>query len=134
MKTPMRIAIAVLIGTQILNYFLVPLLQHAALTLSISIGALVNALWLLIGLMRQGSFKPLPGWLKFIAQVFVASAVLGFALYYLAQGLPWIEWHTLPHGQWLRIGALTGIIVSSGLVYFAMLAGMGLKLKSLLHA
>jgi len=134
MKTPMRIAVAVLIGTQILNYFLVPIMQHAALTLSISIGALANALWLLIGLIRRGSFKPLPGWFKFFVQVLVASAVMGLALYYLAEYLPWLEWRTMPHGEWLRIGALAGIITTSGLVYFVMLAGMGLKLKSMLHA
>ena len=43
MRTPMRIAVGVLVLTQLLNLVLVPVLQHAALTLTIGLGALVNA-------------------------------------------------------------------------------------------
>ena len=50
-RTPMRIAIVVLVITQLLNFVLVPLLQHAGLALSIGLGALVNAGWLLVGLL-----------------------------------------------------------------------------------
>jgi hypothetical protein len=46
--------------------------------------------------------------------------------------LPWLAWRGVPHGAWLRIGALAGIVSISGLAYFAMLALMGLNFKSLL--
>ncbi|WP_309137483.1 lipid II flippase MurJ, partial [Escherichia coli] len=46
-RTPVRIAIVVLVATQIMNAALVPLLAHAGLALSIGLGALINALWLL---------------------------------------------------------------------------------------
>ncbi|MES1162537.1 MAG: lipid II flippase MurJ, partial [Rhizobacter sp.] len=69
MRTPMWIAIGVLVFTQVLNFLLVPHLQHAALTLSIGIGALVNALWLLVGLLRAGSYRPAKGWPLFILRV-----------------------------------------------------------------
>ena len=62
MRTPVRIAIVVLVLTQLLNIALVPLLQHAGLALSIGLGALINAGWLLVGLLRRGSYKPAPGW------------------------------------------------------------------------
>jgi putative peptidoglycan lipid II flippase len=60
-KTPVRIAVVVLVLTQIFNLLLVPHLAHAGLALSIGLGALVNALWLLLGLLRRGSYIPQPG-------------------------------------------------------------------------
>ena len=77
MRTPMLIAVGVLVLTQLLNVVLVPLLQHAALTLTIGIGALVNAIWLLVGLIRRGSYKPEPGWGRFVLQVLAGALVLG---------------------------------------------------------
>ena len=53
-RTPVKIAVVVLLFTQALNVLLVPLLQHAGLALSIGLAALVNALWLLVGLLRRG--------------------------------------------------------------------------------
>jgi putative peptidoglycan lipid II flippase len=76
MRTPMLIAVGVLVFTQLLNVLLVPVLQHAALTLTIGIGALVNAVWLLVGLIRRGSYRPEPGWGKFVLQVLAASLLL----------------------------------------------------------
>ena len=62
MRTPVRIAIMVLVVTQLLNLAFVPLFAQAGLTLSIGIGALINALALLFGLLRRGSYRPRPGW------------------------------------------------------------------------
>ena len=55
MRTPVRIAIVVLVITQLLNIVLVPLLKHAGLALSIGIGALLNATWLLVGIARSAA-------------------------------------------------------------------------------
>ena len=55
-------ALLVLVFTQVMNILLVPYLAHAALTLSIGLGALLNALWLLQGLRRNRSFVAKPGW------------------------------------------------------------------------
>ena len=43
-KTPVKIAVVVLVITQLLNLALVPYFQHAGLALAIGIGALINAL------------------------------------------------------------------------------------------
>ncbi len=131
-KTPVKIAVAVLVMTQLLNLVFVPLFAHAGLALSIGVGALINALWLLLGLMRSKVYQPLAGWGKLWVQVALASVLLGLALAWLSNHLPWLEWRAMPHGAWQRLGSLFGIIAASGLAYFAMLALMGLNFKSLL--
>ncbi|MDM0112997.1 murein biosynthesis integral membrane protein MurJ [Variovorax sp. J22R133] len=127
MRTPMRIAIGVLIFTQVLNFFLVPHLQHAALTLSIGIGALVNSLWLLVGLIRMGTFKPEPGWLLFGARIVAAALVMGGFLYWGAQHFNWVALRAEPM---VRIGLMAGMIVGAGVLYFVVLLATGLKLRA----
>jgi putative peptidoglycan lipid II flippase len=131
-RTPVKIAVVVLVITQLLNLVFVPMFAHAGLALSIGVGALINALWLLVGLIRSERYKPLAGWGLLLLRVVVASCLLGFALWWLAQNLPWLDWPASPYGVWLRLGAMLGIIAASGLAYFALLAASGLKLKALL--
>ena len=60
-KTPVKIAIGVLIMTQVSNYIFVPIFSHAGLTLSIGLGALANALLLFLGLRKRGIYQPSRG-------------------------------------------------------------------------
>jgi len=129
MRTPMRIAVGVLILTQVLNYLLVPHLQHAALTLSIGIGALVNALWLLTGLIRRGTYKPLPGWGLYLLQVLAASALLAIFLVWMANRFDWTALRAEPVQRMLL---LAGVMVASGVLYFTAAWLAGLKLLRLL--
>ena len=125
-KTPVKIAVAVLVLTQVLNVILVPYMAHAALTLSISIGALVNATWLLVGLLRRGAYTPTPGWGRFALQVALASGVM-------AAGLLWatahFDWLAMKHQALMRLGLLAVCIGVAALVYFACLAATGVKLR-----
>ena len=129
-RTPVKIAIVVLIITQLLNVALVPWLAHAGLALSIGLGALVNALWLLVGLLRRGSFKPRPGWGLFALQVVTASTLMAVLLLWGAQHFDWIAMrgHTLQ-----RVGLLAALIGSAAVVYFGVLWVSGLKLRQLLR-
>ena len=129
-RTPVRIAVAVLVFTQCMNWLLVPYLAHAALTLSIALGALVNALSLLIGLRRQGQFRPLPGWTLLIVQVFTASLMMGACLFWAANH--W-DWTGLQSQAWLRIGLMAGVLSVSGVVYLATLRVIGVDLRALLR-
>jgi len=126
MKTPVRIAVVVLVLTQLLNIALVPWLRHAGLALSIGIGALINAGWLLIGLIRRGSYKPSPGWGMFALQVLAATALLGVFLTWAAHGFPWVQWRTQ---AWMRAGAMAGMLAASAAIYFIALALAGVKLR-----
>ncbi len=128
-KTPVRIAIFVLVITQLLNVALVPLFAHAALTLSIGIGAMINAGWLLFGLLRRGSYRPEPGWGAFALRVVAASALLlGFLLW--ANGA--FGWTELRSDSLRRIGLLALILLGSAAIYFAALWATGLKLRQFL--
>jgi putative peptidoglycan lipid II flippase len=129
-RTPVRIAVAVLVFTQCMNWLLVPYLAHAALTLSIALGAMVNALSLLIGLRRQGQFRPLPGWTLLIVQVFTASLMMGACLFWSANH--W-DWTGLQSQAWLRIGLMAGVLSVSGVVYLATLRVIGVDLRALLR-
>ncbi|MBA4260938.1 MAG: murein biosynthesis integral membrane protein MurJ [Comamonadaceae bacterium] len=125
-KTPVKIAVVVLILTQVLNLVLVPYLAHAGLALAIGIGAMVNALWLLIGLMRRGAYTPTPGWARFALQVVAASALLAVYLMWAAGRIDWLG-H--PDGKLLRVGLLALCILGAVLVYFGSLTLAGLKLR-----
>ncbi len=125
-RTPVRVAIMVLVITQLLNIALVPLFAHAALTLSIGIGALINALWLLLGLLKRGSYKPEPEWGVFVLQVFTACALLTLFLFWANGAFDWIA---LRGEAFKRIGLLAGILSVSAAIYFVALRVLGLSLR-----
>ena len=129
-KTPVRIAIAVLIITQLLNIGLVPLFAHAALTLSIGIGAMINALWLLVGLLRRGSYKPEPGWGVFTLQVVAACALLMVFLMWANGAFAWTQMRS---ESLKRIGLLALILSGAAAIYFGALWAAGLKLRQFLR-
>jgi len=129
-KTPVRIAVVVLIATQLMNLAFVPLFKQAGLSLSISLGAMLNAGWLLVGLMRRGSFQPLAGWGRFLLQVLAAAAVL---VVYLLWAAGLVDWVALRAQPWLRIGWLTMLMGGAGVVYFGALWAAGLNVRQFLR-
>lgn len=129
-RTPVKIAVCVLVLTQLLNVVLVPSLAHTGLALSIGLGAVVNALWLLVGLIRRGSFKPRPGWWIFLTRVLLATALLGI---FLAWGAQMTDWVAMGSKRLERVGLLTLWMTGSVLLYFGVLALSGMKLRSLLR-
>jgi putative peptidoglycan lipid II flippase len=128
-KTPVKIAVAVLVITQLLNLVFVPWLAHAGLALSIGVGALLNALWLLLGLLQRGSYRPEAGWLRFAGQVVLASALLGLFLAACAHGWDWTAMRSQP---WARLGLLAAVLAGSALIYFGTLRLAGLNFRRLL--
>jgi putative peptidoglycan lipid II flippase len=129
-KTPVRVAVSVLVITQLLNLLLVPWLAHAALTLSIGIGAMINALWLLLGLRQRGSYKAEPGWGTFVLQVLAASALLLAFLLWANGALAWTQ---MPNEKMRRIGLLALVLLASGVLYFTTLLATGMKLRQFLR-
>jgi putative peptidoglycan lipid II flippase len=129
-RTPVRIAIMVLIVTQLFNLVLVPLYAQAGLTLAIGLGALVNAGALLWGLIRRGKYMPSAGWSVFFFQVIAATALLAIFLIWAARSLTWIGPGVL---ELQRIGTLALVMAGSAVIYFLALWGAGLKLRQFLQ-
>ena len=129
-RTPALIGVAVLVVTQALNLVFVPLLAHAGLALSIGVGAMVNALWLLVGLVRSRAYVPLPGWGRFVLQVLAASALLAVFLMWSSAELPWLS---MKAEKFKRMGWLA-LVVSSGVaIYFIAIWAAGLKLRQFMR-
>ena len=122
-RTPVKIAVVVLVVTQALNLVLVPWLGHAALALSIGLGATLNAAWLLHGLLRLGVFKPMPGWGVFIARVLAGCAVLGAGLWWAARSIDWIGMQSHPLQ---RAGLVAAVLGGVAVLYFGVLRAAGL--------
>lgn len=123
-RTPVKIAIGVLIATQLMNYLFVPQFQHAGLALSIGLGACLNAGLLYWGLKRRGIFKPQPGWGKFFMRLAIALTLMAGSAIWANQACNWLELHKLQ-----RIGALTAVLTLCGIVYFGALMLMGFRFQ-----
>jgi putative peptidoglycan lipid II flippase len=125
-RTPVKIAVVVLVGTQLMNVVLVPWLAHAGLALSIGLGALLNAAWLLGGLLRRGVWRPAPGWGGFLARVLLGCAALAALLAVAAQGLDWLALQRTPG---LRALWLAGLVGAAAVLYLGLLHLLGLRLR-----
>jgi putative peptidoglycan lipid II flippase len=121
-----KIAVAVLVLTQLMNLLFVPVLGHVGLALSISLGALINALWLFIGLRRARADTPVAGWRGFTARVVFATAGLGALLAWAEHAIDWVG---LVDHQLQRIGWMALCLGGAAALYFALLWAVGLKLQ-----
>ncbi|OGA80990.1 MAG: murein biosynthesis integral membrane protein MurJ [Burkholderiales bacterium RIFCSPHIGHO2_01_FULL_63_240] len=129
-RTPVRIGIAVLVLTQVLNVVFVPMFQQAGLALSIGLASLVNAGWLLRGLKQSGRYTPAPGWLGFFVRVVLATSLLGVGMWWAATHIDWIGLRAQP---FVRIGLLAACLAAAAVVYFGVLAATGVKLRQMLR-
>lgn len=125
-KTPVKIAIAVLIVTQLMNLIFVPWIAHSGLALAIGLGAYVNAICLYIGLRRRGIYEPQGGWLMFWVKLIGALLLLAGVSLWTASYFDWVGLQSEPL---YRAGALAGIMMLCGVVYFGSLFIMGFRLQ-----
>jgi putative peptidoglycan lipid II flippase len=125
-RTPVKIALGVLLATQLMNLVFVPFIAVAGLALSIGLGACLNAGFLYAGLRKRKIYTPSPGWGWFFIKLTVALALMaGIALYTSSQ----IDWLTLGNHPVLRIATLFLVIAVCVAGYFGALLGMGFRLK-----
>ena len=126
----MRIAVGVLLATQLLNLAFVPWLGPAGLALAIGLGALGNAAFLLHGLLRSGVYRPQPGWWPFVARVVVACVVLGVLLV-AADRL--VDWIALGRHWAQRAGLMAAVLVTASGLYLGTLRLMGVRLGAFMR-
>lgn len=129
-RTPVRIALLVLVLTQCLNLALVPWLAHAGLALSTSLAATLNALLLLAGLHRAGAWRAEPGWWPLLAKAALAGAALAAVL---MAAVPRVDWLGLGQQPWLRAGLALGLVAAAGLAYLITLLACGLRPRQFLR-
>lgn len=125
-KTPVKIAIGVLIATQLMNLIFVPWIAHAGLALSIGLGACLNAAFLYWGLKRRGIYSALPGWRTFFIRLVGALFLMaGVALWTSGH----FDWVALRASPLLRVGALLAVLAACGISYFGALLAMGFRFR-----
>jgi putative peptidoglycan lipid II flippase len=130
-KTPVKIAIVVLILTQLFNLVLVPWLAHAGLALAIGLGACINALALYVGLRRRGVYQPQKGWWPFFGRLALGLAVMASMMVFISGDFDWTVGGLNP---WHRAGWLA-LSLGSGLVgYVVTLWLLGMRLSDLRRA
>ncbi len=130
-RTPVKIAVMVLIVTQMLNLALVPWLAHAGLALAIGLGACINALALLRGLCKRGFYAPSSGWKKLAVKLLFALLVMGGLMLWAQQQINWISMQSTPLHRVLLLGAvLTGVLSA----YLGALWLVGIRIKDFRRA
>jgi putative peptidoglycan lipid II flippase len=130
LRTPVKIALLVLLCTQLMNLLFVPWLGHAGLALAISLGAMLNASLLLRGLRKRGLFQPQPGWRLYARKIVLAQLPLAALMLWGASALHWGR----AHGDALRLGQGLGVLLAAALVYFATLRLLGFRLRQFMHS
>jgi len=122
-RTPVKVAIATLVVTQLLNLLFVPWLGHTGLALSIALAACFNAAWLAWLMVRTGAWTPEPGWAAFLMKLAVALYLMGGAIWH-AMGRE-SSWFEMPAGA--RAAKLALVILGGAIAYFAALGLMGFR-------
>ena len=126
LKTPLYIAVAAVCVVQTCNLFFVPLFAQAGLALSISMGALFNALALTVVLVRRAWFVPQGGWFVYSLRVLAGSAAMGAMLFACQTDIVW----TQMQNAWAWRATLIALIVLGAIVtYFATLFVLGWRAR-----
>ncbi len=122
-KTPVKIALVTLAATQLMNLAFIGTLKHAGLSLSIGLGACLNAGLLYYQLRKHAIYQPAAGWPAFLLKLLLAVVVMAATLLALQHVLP-INWHG---HSWQRVMWLSVLVAAGAIAYFAALLAMGIR-------
>lgn len=110
MRPPARAAILAVALNGLLSLAFMDSLGHMGLALATSVAAFANAALLLIGLVRDGSYRPAPGWLRLAGTGLAAGGAMGLVLRIAAPDLQ--DWIDMGQDQraiqlllWMLVGA-----------------------------
>jgi len=124
-RTPVRIAVATLLLTQVMNVIFIWPLQHAGLALAIGLGACFNAALLLRGLLRRAIYSPGAGWPGFLLRLAIAVYAMASVLWLIAGSDA--SWLAMSAGG--RAAQLAGVVVAGAASYFAALWLLGFRVR-----
>ena len=122
-KTPVKIGIVAMVVNMVFNLALIFPLQHAGLALATSLSAFVNAGLLFRGLRKRDVYRPGKEWPALWLKVGLAVAGMAAVLVW---GMPALQaWSGV--GIWMRASWLGAWIGIGALVYFLLLALLGIR-------
>ena len=124
-RTPVKIAIASLIMTQLMNLAFIGPFKHAGLSLSIGLAACLNAGLLYWQLRKQKMYIPQTGWVLFLPKLVIAVVVMAAVLIGMMWFMP--AWDT--GNMLMRILRLLLVVVVGAGSYFAALALLGFRVR-----
>lgn len=127
MNTPVRFGVYAMLTNLSLGVLLIFPLAHAGLALATSLGAIVNALLLLVRLLQEKVYQPVVGWSIFLARLISANALMAGGLYYFVDKTLWYQW---PASE--RVIHLAEYVLVAILVYSLSLLLLGFRPKQLL--
>ncbi|WP_455374936.1 murein biosynthesis integral membrane protein MurJ [Kaarinaea lacus] len=135
-KTPMKIAIVSMVIKIIVTLIVVVTMvklsyeaPHVGLAATTALSAILQSWLLYRGLRKDGTFKPDPGWLLFLARIGFASLLMFAVLYFYVDELTvWESWSV-----WERAVNLALWVCAGGGVYLLALVVTGMKFKELLR-
>ena len=127
-RTPVKVAAVSLVCVQLCNIAFVPVFAHAGLALSVGVGSCINALTLLVILVRRGQYQPAAGWIGWFVRILVATAAMAAVIVFLQSGVDWAGMQS----EWVkRAGLVLTYIVAAVAVYFGLMIAMGLRPRHL---
>ncbi len=126
-KTPVRIAMISMGANIVFCLILIWHLKHVGLALATSLAAYLNAALLYFALKKRQIYRPQPGWGVFLLRISVATAGMGLLIGWGSGDTA--EW--LGMSVWRRVMELMLWVGLGGVLYFAALWVMGLRLRTM---
>ena len=124
-RTPVKIALVVLVATQAMNFMFVGFLAHAGLALAIGLGACLNAGLLYYKLRQHNIYSPQPGWGMFVLKIALAIAAMSVCLWAAAGSTE--MWLTTSAS--IKVMRLTALVMLGTIAYFGTLWLLGFRLQ-----
>lgn len=112
-KTPVKIAVVIVIINALLAIIFMQFLQHIGMALATALAAWLNAIILMITLEKIGLFVLLPETIKNIGKIILASMSMGLVLYFLKD-------YTIPDPNGTNLNEMLGLfgVIAIGLFSF----------------
>ncbi len=127
-RTPVRIAMVVVVVNILLSVVFIKSLAHTGLALATALSAILNAILLGFGLVKRKLYVVQPGLRFLLLRLSLALVGMGAMIQYFNPTLEvWFSFTTVE-----RVMALFMLIVSGGLAYIAILFTTGLRIEHLL--
>lgn len=125
-RTPVRFGIYSVIGNLAFNAILVAPLAHAGPALATTLAAYLNAVLLLITLIKDKVYRPCRQWRLFFLRIALATESMSAFLYYFVDAGQWLNWSASQRG--LNLGLTIG---SAIFVYALALLLVGFRPRHL---